>query len=259
MSAFDELEARRAFECRLTADRALETLEEAEAWAHDRGLLIRTPDCALPSLHVACHEEPYAPDKPGFGQYPKTKWWWGWALAERPGLRWLRIRSGKNVLVTDAVAALVDPLAREELEDAARGARGEPARRLVEHLAAAGPSFAEELKEELGLDTRALRAAREPLERVGAVVARQVLLETAGGGERYATELARWDQLGLPQGPGGLAALLLAGVRAAVLGPEDEARRWFTWRVSAADVDRLVEEGRLGRVDGYLVSPASGS
>jgi hypothetical protein len=244
-----DYEERRAFECRLTPDRALETLEEAEAWVRDRGLVVRTPDCALPSLHVACHEEPYAPDKPGFGQYPKTKWWWGWALAERPGLRWLRIRrGGKNVMVTDAVAALVDPLARFELARADEGAHGEPSRRLVEHLAAAGASFVEELKEELALDTKALRTAREPLERVGAVVARQVLLET----ERYATEIARWDQLGLPQRGGGLAALLVAGVHAAVLVPADEARRWFSWRVAAADVDRLVEEGRLGRIGGLL-------
>jgi hypothetical protein len=252
-----DLEERRAFECRQTPDRALATLEEAEAWVRDRGLVVRTPDCALPSLHVACHEEPYAPDKPGFGQYPKTKWWWGWALAERPGLRWLRIRrGGKNVLVTDEVAALVDPLARLELAHADEGAHGEPARRLVEHLASAGRSFVEELKEELALDTKALRAAREPLERVGAIVARQVLLETESGGERYATELARWDQLGPPPDPGGgLDALVVAGVRAAVLAPEDEARRWFSWRVAAADVDQLVDEGRLGRIGGLLHVP----
>lgn len=249
----EQLEARRSFECRLTPDRALTSLDEAEAWVRDRGLVVRTPECALPSLHVACHEEPYAPDKPGFGQYPKTKWSWGWALADRAGLRWLRIRGGgKNVMVTDAVAALVDPLARGELAGADDGRFGEESRRLVRHLAAAGPSFVEELKEELSLDTKSLRGAREPLERVAAVVARQVLLETAGGRERYATELARWDQLRVAPGGGGLDALLVAGVRAAVLAPDDEARRWFSWRPAAADVDRLVETGRLGRAHGLL-------
>jgi hypothetical protein len=248
----DELEARRAYECRLTPDRALESLDEAASWAQDRGLVIRTPDCALPSLHVACHEEPYAPDRPGFGQYPKTKWWWGWALAERPDLRWLKIRRGKNVLVTDTVAVLADPLAREELGRAEEGAHGEAARRLVEHLAAAGPSYAAELKEELGLDTRTLKATREPLERVAAVVARQVLLEAASGGETYATELARWDHRFPSPSPGGIGELVAAGVRAAVLVPEREARRWFTWPAGSADVDALVADGRVGRVGDLL-------
>jgi hypothetical protein len=245
MPASDELEARRAFACRLTPDRALRTLDEAAAWAADRGLVIRTPDCALPSLHVAVHEEPYAPDKPGFGQYPKTTWWWGWALAQRPGLRWLRIRrGGKNVLVTDEVAALADPPARAELARADDGGLGEDARRLVEHLAAAGPSFLEEVREEAALDGKALRAARNALERVGAAVARQVPLES----ERYATELARWDQrFPAPATGGGPGELLVAGVRAAVVVEEREARRWFAWAVSAEEVERLVAEGRLGR------------
>jgi hypothetical protein len=250
MPASDDLEAQRAYACRLTPDRALETLEEAAEWAHERGLVIRTPDCALPSLHVAVHEEPYAPDKPGFGQYPKTKWWWGWALADRTGLRWLRIRrGGKNVLVTDEVAALVDPLARVELARADEGGFGDDARRLVEHLAAAGPSFLEEVREEVGLDGKALRAAREALERTAAVVPRQTQLE----GERYATELARWDQrFPSPAAGGGASELLAAGVRAAVVAPEREARRWFVWPVAAEDVDRLVGEGRIGRAGDSL-------
>jgi hypothetical protein len=251
----DELEARRAFDCRLMPDRALESLDAAAEWAHDRGLLIRTPDCALPSLHVACHEEPYAPDRPGFGQYPKTKWWWGWALAERPGLRWLKIRRGKNVLVTDAVAALADPLARAELARTEEGAHGEGARLLVEHLAAAGPSYLEELKEELGLDTKALNAAREPLERVAAVVARQVLVEGGSGSGTYATELARWDQRFPSPTPGGIGELVAAGVCAAVFAPEREVRRWFTWPATGEDVDALVADSRVGRVDDLLYAP----
>ena len=61
-------------------------------------------------------------------------------------------------------------------------------------------------------------------------------------------ELRRWDQLRPEEAAGGLDDLLVAGVRAAVLAPEDEARRWFSWPVSTADVDRLVEAGRLRRV-----------
>jgi len=63
----DELRTLRAFECRLTPDRALGSPDEAEEFLLDRGLLTRTADCALPSLFAACHEEPYAPDKPGSG------------------------------------------------------------------------------------------------------------------------------------------------------------------------------------------------
>jgi hypothetical protein len=51
----DELRERRVFECRLTPDRALATLDEAEAFLLDRGLLTRTADSALPSLFGACH------------------------------------------------------------------------------------------------------------------------------------------------------------------------------------------------------------
>ena len=46
MTTLSELEERRAFECRLTPDRALETLDDAEEFLRDRGLLTRTPDSA---------------------------------------------------------------------------------------------------------------------------------------------------------------------------------------------------------------------
>ncbi len=50
----EALTAQRAFVCRLTPDRALATLEEAEAFLLERGLLTLTPDCALPSRFGAC-------------------------------------------------------------------------------------------------------------------------------------------------------------------------------------------------------------
>ena len=62
---------RRAFECRLTPDRALGTLAEAEAFLRDRGLLTRTADCALPSLYEACHEAPYKPGSRGSQPGPR--------------------------------------------------------------------------------------------------------------------------------------------------------------------------------------------
>jgi hypothetical protein len=76
MEALAELQERRALECRLTPDRALQSLDEADAFLADRGLLTRTADCALPSLYGACHEPPFKPGKPGFATWPATKWPW---------------------------------------------------------------------------------------------------------------------------------------------------------------------------------------
>src|SRR5919201_5117194 len=99
MSRLWELRERRAYECRLTPDRALQTLDEAAAFVRDRGILTRTADCALPSLHEACHEEPYRPGAGGFGEWPRTKWQWFGRLAERPGLTALKVHRGKHLLV----------------------------------------------------------------------------------------------------------------------------------------------------------------
>src|SRR5919199_3534685 len=101
MSRLQELQERRAYECRLTPDRALETLDEAEEFLRDRGLLTRTADSSLPSLYEACHEEPYMAGKSGFAQWPKTKWPWFGALEQRPGVLRLHVHRGKNLLVTE--------------------------------------------------------------------------------------------------------------------------------------------------------------
>ena len=76
-------ERRRVQLCRLVPTRALATLEEAELFLLDRGMLTLTVDSALPSLFGATHEQPFAEGKRGFGAYPKTKWWWGGALGQR--------------------------------------------------------------------------------------------------------------------------------------------------------------------------------
>jgi hypothetical protein len=246
----DELAARRDHECRLTSDRALESLDDAAAWVAERGLVAAPESGSLPSLHVACHEEPYKPDSRGYGLYPKTKWWWRGELARRPEILWLKIHRGKGLLVHERVAALVDPLARVALSAAEAGEHGEEARRLVRHLAAAGPSLADDVKVELDQGTKALRGVRVRLERWAAVVARRVPLDEDE--ERFGTELARWDQLGVSERDGDVGDLLVAGVRAAVLAPEREAVRWFSWSVDAGVVDRLVRDGVLARVDGYL-------
>jgi hypothetical protein len=250
--SMEERRERRAFECRLTPDRVLRTLDEAEQFLLDRGLLTRTTDSALPSLFEACHEEPYAPESPGFGQWPRTKFGWFGELGAR-GYPVLAIHRGKNVLVTEEVARLIDPICRAEL---ARMEREDPEwARLLRHLASAGPSELDDLRLELGLKPKELKRLRAPLERCGAIVSRSIVYEDP---HRHTSELRRWDQL-VPQADGGgLEELIVAGVRAAVLAPEPELPHWFSWRWYWEDglVDRLVSTGRLVRPEPGWVAAA---
>jgi hypothetical protein len=243
--SMEELRERRAFECRLTPDRALESLDEAEAFLLDRGLLTRTADSALPSLFEACHEEPYAPDSPGFGQWPRTKFPWFGELGAR-GYPVVGVHRGKNLLVAPQVVGLLDPICRAELERLGDDV-------LLRHLAEAGPSELEDLQLELGLKPKELKSLRSPLERCGAVVSRSIVYEEP---HRHTSELRRWDQLVLePAVGGGLEELVVAGVRAAVLVPEAEVAKWFSWRWYWEDdlVERLVAGGRLVRPEaGWL-------
>jgi hypothetical protein len=259
----EELQERRAYECRLTPDRALATIDEAEQFLCDRGLLTRTADSALPSLFEACHEEPYSATSPGFGQWPATKWPWFGEVAER-GYLVLSVHRGKNLLVTDEIAALLDPICRAELERM-RGA--DPAwARLLDHLAEAGPSNIEDLQVELALTPKELKSLRAPLERCGAVVSRSLMV-TAGHGHTHTSELARWDQVHVGDGAvevrprHSLRNLLVAAVRAAVVAPERELKRWFSWQWYWDDaiVDQLVEEQRLRRVDGHVTAAGAPS
>ncbi len=255
-----ELRERRAFECRLAPDRPLRSLAEAEAFLRDRGFLTRTADCALPSLYDACHEEPYQPSGRGFATWPATKWPWFGELAER-GYLVTAVHRGKNLLVSGEVARLLDPICRAETERMRAADRGWA--RLLDHLAAAGPSRLDDLRTELGLKRQELKSLRAPLERCGAIIARSVLV-TAGEGHQHSSELERWDQAYPGTGETGadparaLADLLAAGVRASVVAPEAELRRWFSWPWywSETLVDDLVREGRLRRLDGHVaVSP----
>jgi hypothetical protein len=253
-----ELQERRAFECRLTPDLALQTLEEADAFLRRRGLLTRTMDCALPSLYEACHEDPYQPGSPGFATWPATKWPWFGELAGR-GYLIAAVHRGKNLIVTGEVAHLLDPICRAELER--MGAAGRGWGRLLDHLAAAGPSSVEDLRTELGLKRQELKALRAPLERCGAIVSRSLEM-TAGQGHLHSSELARWDQAYPGSGETGadparaLKDVVAAGVRAAVVAPEPELRRWFSWQWYWTDtlVGDLVREGRLRRVDGHVTA-----
>jgi hypothetical protein len=258
VESLGELRERRAFSCRLTADRALRSLDEAEEFLRDRGMLTRTADCALPSLYEACHEDPYRPGSPGFATWPATKWPWFGELADR-GYPVTAVHRGKNLLVSGEVARILDPICRAETERMRAADRGWA--RLLDHLAAAGPSSVDDLRLELGLKRQELRSIRAPLERCGAIVSRSLEV-TAGAGHQHSSELARWDQA-WPEtaGTGGdprraLADLVTAGVQAAVVAPEAELRRWFSWQWywTGALVDDLVREGRLRRLGGYVAA-----
>jgi len=263
VETLEQLRERRAYECRLTPDRALASLDEAEAFLRDRGLLTRTADSALPSLYEACHEEAYRPGGRGFAEWPRTKWPWFGQLAER-GFLVVGVHRGRNVVVTQEVAALLDPICRAELE---RLIAVDPeAARLLEHLAAAGPSNIEDLRVELALTTKQLKAVRSRLERCGALVSRSLQV-TAGAGHAHSSELARWNQIrstpreGAVQLHQAFEALLVAGVRAAVVAPERELRRWFSWHWYWQDtfVEKLVRDGLIRRVDGHVTAAETAS
>jgi hypothetical protein len=255
-----ELQERRDFCCRLTPDRALQSVEETAEFLGDRGLLTRTADSALPSFFGACHEEPYAPGSRGFGSWPATKYPWYFELAERADVHELRVHNGKSMLFSHEALALVDPICRSEL---ARMEREEEWAPLLTHLADAGPSTLDDLQTELGLKPKELKLLRSPLERCGALVSRSLRVAVPGGGHTHTSELLRYDDAyPEPRGRGDIADLLVAAVRAAVVAPEREvARTWFSWRWLVADdvVDRLVSQGRLERPEpGWLAAPASG-
>jgi hypothetical protein len=232
--------ADRDYLLRLTPDRALETLDEAADWVLERGPVTLLPSTSLPSLFVACHEEPYGAHGRGFGAWPRTKWWWSCALEER-GLLYAKLLRGTGIFLSDQVAALADPLCRKELVRAEAGEYGEHAQRLVAHLAETGPSFADELTVELNIAPQPFRGVRRRLEQFGVVVARGMRI-APDGGHRHVSDLYRWDQLRpTPSLQGGLADLVAAGVRAAVLAPEREVRSWFSWKADEGLIEHSSE------------------
>jgi len=247
VETLDELRERRAFECRLTPDRSLQSLDEAEAFLLDRGLLTRTWDSALPALYDACHEEAYKPDSGGFGEWPRTKWPWFGEVAER-GYLVVAVHRGKNLLVSHTVAALLDPICRAEIERMRAAAPDWD--RLLDHLSVAGPSSIGDLQVELDLKPKELKATRAPLERCGAIVARSL--------GAHSSELWRWDQAYTRTSDGDVrrafGELLVAGIGAAVVAPERELERWFSWQWywDSSIIDDLVREERLRRVHGHI-------
>jgi hypothetical protein len=260
MPGLDELKNQRIAACRLDPEFALDEFEDAKRFLEDRGLLTLTACCSLPSLFGACHEEPASPGKPGFGQWPKTRWWWGGALEESPEVVATRLHRGKTLYLATQVARLVDPLCRIEVARAESAEFGEQAASVMAHLASAGRSTTDDIKLELGLETGAYHRVRRTLESRGAIVSRTISMERPSGAHRHMSELMRWDQVvdessGRPDAA--LAALLRVVVESAVLIPEVEARRAFTWTIPDEVVERSIDEGHIRRVSKDTLSAAA--
>ena len=251
MPGLDDLKNQRIAACRLDPSFALEGLDEANGFLQDRGLLTLTACCSLPSLFGACHEEPASPGKPGFGQWPKTRWWWGGALEEAPDVIATRLHRGKTLFLAPRLVKLMDPLCRMEIVRAESAELGDQAAKVMAHLASAGRSTTDDLKLELDLETGAYHRVRRTLESRGAILTRTISVEVPSGGHRHMSELVRWDQVvaessGKPENS--LAWLLSAVVEAAVLIPEDEARHAFTWTIPKDVIERSIDDGRIRRV-----------
>jgi hypothetical protein len=152
--------------------------------------------------------------------------------------------SGKTLYLSAETVRLVDPIVRAEVDRLVEADPGSA--RVLAHLAEAGPSTPDDLRTELGLSRKELKGLRAPLERCGALVTKD-------------EALYRWDQL-VPEPAAGepdIGPLVVAAVRAAVVVPESEPSRWFSWRRRWHDrlIDRLVEAGELTRPEpGWLAA-----
>jgi hypothetical protein len=249
-SRLAELKRRRPIECRLTPDRALKTLDDAVAFVSDRGLLTRMADSTLPSLFGACHEEPARAGGKGFDLWPKTKWIWSFQMVQRPRILLTKLHRGKSLYLSADAARVFDPLVREAIATAT----GDDAA-LLEHLADHGESMSEDIELELGWDRARLKAARNRLERLGALVSDGLVFvdETTW----HFAPLRRWDHVTEPAEAQAdpHAEVLVAGLRAAVIAPESDLRSWFSWPIPDGTVDRLVTSGRVTRpAPGWLAA-----
>src|SRR5262252_2956826 len=246
-------------QCRLSPEWALKTLDEAAAFLRDRGMLTLSLDSWLPSLFHACHDEPYSAHARGFGGWPRTKWMWPGQLGARPDVLVTRLHRGKLLYVADPLAATLASMCRKSVEEAADGALGSDATRLI-GLLSEGPLLLEEIHA-AGLADKRLRRARAALERVGAVFSEEVHLEGRDGGHRHSARLTRADQRLAVAGPSldwneGLVELLAAAVRCAVIAPVRDVSRWFSWPIGKDVIAQAVGSGRVVEPEvGWIAYP----
>jgi hypothetical protein len=197
----------------------------------------------LPSLFNACHEASARPDARGFASWPATKWIWSFQLTGERGAVVTKVHKGRTLYMSRAATAAFDALCRR----AADTATGDEAR-LVRHLAEAGPSMNRDVELELGWDKARIKRARTRLERVGAVVSDGLVSGTSIEEWSYGP-MQLWSQAVPRPAPSSdpFGDVVVVGVGAAVLAPEIEVDRWFSWPLPKGTVDRLVAEGRLRR------------
>lgn len=248
--------------CRLSPEGALATLDEAAEFLRDRGMLTLTADCWLPSLFQACHEEPYSPQARGFGGWPRTRWRWGGQLGSRPDVIMTRLHRGKLLYVAAPLEPVLAALCRKSAAEAAGGALGSAAARLM-GLLAEGPLLLEEIHVR-GLSEDALRRARTALQRAGAVFAEEVRLEGRVRGHRHSARLMRADERFASQSTpiaweDGITQLLVAAVRAAVVAPVRDVLRWFSLPIGNDTLDGAVRSGSLIQPEpGWVAFPEPG-
>jgi len=236
------LERRRDKECRLTPDRALDSLDEAASFLADRGLLTRMPDSALPSLFGACHQAPGRAGGRGFDLWPRTKWIWSFQLTQRPGILLTKLHRGKSLYITIETARLLDPLVGRSIS----AVTGDEAT-LLAHLAKRGESTLDDLHVELAWDRRRVKHVRDRLQRVGAIVGEGLVFEDES--TWHFAPLRRWDQV-IDQSVAvdhPHDVVVIAAMRAAVLAPENDLCNWLSWPIPPGTIDRLVAARRLTR------------
>ena len=212
------------------------------------------PDSALPSLFGACHESPGRPGGRGFDLWPRTKWIWSFQLTQRPGTMLTKLHRGKSLYLSAEGARLFDPLVRQSIADAT----GDDATFLA-HLAKHGDSMLDDMEVELGWDRNRLKRVRDRLQRVGAIVGHGLVFEDVT--TWHFAPLRRWDQVftntlvvAEPH-----AELVEAAVHSAVLAPEAEVSKWFSWPIPAGVVDSVVASGRLVRpAPGWIADQVGG-
>ena len=154
-----DLEHRRAYECRLTTDRALQSLEESAAFLADRGLLreLRTARCQVFSRRVTRSRIARVVTASLRGRRPSTHR--RGSLRSFPASRYSRSTQERVSSLPARTLAIVDPIRRAELTRLDGGDR--ETRRLLGHLASGGPTTLGTLQEELGL--RSSRAEGDSL------------------------------------------------------------------------------------------------
>lgn len=246
-----QLQRRRDFACRLTPERALADVDQAAAFLADRGMLTRFPDCALPSLFGACHEEPSRPDGRGFDLWPRTKWVFSFQLTQQRGTVLTKLHRGKSLYLSVDAAPAFDGLVRRAIEEAS----GDDAT-LLDYLERTGPSAPDDVMLELRWTRDRLKRVRTRLERVGAVISEGLVFEDAM--TWHFAPMRRWDHVvkRSRRRADPFAEVVVAGMKAAVIAPETDIKSWFSWPIPDGTVQRMVDEGRLVRPAPGLVALA---